>query len=142
YAVKQLGWDCTALDPDSRTIEHIAEFIGVKTIQGDFMRVNNPVRYDIITFNRVLEHVDDPVLMLKRSKDFLADNGIVYIEVPDGEEASKAGFEREEFTYDHPHVFSLTSLSILAIKAKLKILKLQRGIDPSGKFSLWAFAGN
>ena len=42
----------------------------------------NSKKFDLISFNKVLEHVKNPIMLLKSSKRFLNENGIVYIEVP------------------------------------------------------------
>jgi 2-polyprenyl-3-methyl-5-hydroxy-6-metoxy-1,4-benzoquinol methylase len=62
--MKEEGWECTALDPDPRAVEHAQLHVGVKAICGDFMTVWDLGLYDLITFNKVLEHVPDPVGML------------------------------------------------------------------------------
>ena len=77
--------------------------------------------------------------MLSKVNQFLSKKSIVYIEVPDGSEASKFGKEREEFTIDHIHVFSLKSLSLMAKKAQFKVLKIKKIKEPSTKYTLFAF---
>ena len=93
-AMKELGWSCTALDPDSRGAEHARSLAGVEAMAADFMTVSGIARFDVISFNKVLEHVLDPVAMLSRAKDFLTDGGFIYVELPDGEAALEAGPER------------------------------------------------
>lgn len=139
YAMKQAGWEGTALDPDPRAVKHAGSVVGVKAIQGDFMRLEPSQRYDLITFNKVLEHVGDPVAMLSRSRQFVKEKGIVYVEVPDGELAWKDGPEREEFAIDHPHIFSLSSLSVLATRAGFSVRRIERLREPSTKYTLRAF---
>ena len=140
YKIKEHGWDCTTIDPDIRSTEHARDVIGVDSICGDFMEISDIGKFDVITFNRVLEHVNDPVLMLNKSIMHLNDQGIVYVEVPDGELAVRDNVEREEFTIDHPHVFSASSLSILSDRAGFTTQKLERHREPSGKYSLYMFA--
>ena len=139
YRMQEAGWKCTALDPDLRSIQHIQQIVGVKAVQADFMSVQNFGRFDVITFNKVLEHVQDPVAMLTKSKSYLTKNGFVYIEVPDGESACSEGPEREEFAIDHVHVFSLTSLTLLGSHAGFFIEVIERLREPSGKFTLRVF---
>ncbi len=139
YAMKKEGWDCTALDPDARSVKHAADVVGVKTVQGDFMILTDLGRFDLVTFNKVLEHVEDPVAMLGKSKHSLNKNGFVYVEVPDGEAASAEGPDREEFAIDHIHIFSPTSLSLLATQAGFKVLTIERLQEPSTKYTLRAF---
>jgi 2-polyprenyl-3-methyl-5-hydroxy-6-metoxy-1,4-benzoquinol methylase len=140
HAVKKAGWNCVATDPDKRSIEHIQKKVGInRVIHGDFMKIKSFGKYDIITFNKVLEHVEDPGQMLSKAKDYLEKDGFVYIEVPDAEKASKQGKDREEFFIDHLHVFSLLSLKFLCQNKGFKNTKINRILEPSGKFTLFAF---
>ena len=103
------------------------------------MSVEMPGRFDLITFNKVLEHVAEPVLMLQKSRNHLAPDGFVYVEVPDGECAAEAGKEREEFFIDHLHVFSLASVALLAKRAGFVLKLVERLQEPSTKYTLRAF---
>ena len=53
YKIKEAGWDCTALDPDVRSVKQAREVVGVKAIHGDFMEIQDMGQFDIITFNKV-----------------------------------------------------------------------------------------
>ena len=66
-------------------------------------------------------------------------DGFVYIEVPDGESAVVEGPKREEFFIDRPHIFSLTSLSLLSTQADFSVKTIERICEPSGKYTLRAF---
>ena len=137
--IKEAGWDCTALDPDMRSVKHTREVVGVKAIHGDFMEIQDIGQFNVITFNKVLEHVENPISMLAKSLTHLHCDGFVYVEVPDGESAVIEGERREEFFIEHPHIFSFTSLSLLAIKANFSVQTLERIHEPSGKYTLRVF---
>ncbi len=140
YRMKQEGWECTALDPDARTVEHAKATVGVNAIQADFFQLSKQIeKFNVISFNKVLEHVKDPVFMLKHAKQYLADSGFIYIELPDGEMAAKDGEGREEFFIDHIHVFSASSLALLVQKAGYKLMHFERLQEPSTKYTLRAF---
>jgi SAM-dependent methyltransferase len=140
HRMKQHGWRCTALDPDARAVTHAREVAGVDAVQGDFATARDLGRYDLVTFNKVLEHVTDPIALLRRAAGVVADGGFVYIELPDGEAAAAdAGFGREEFFVEHDHVFSFASLALLAARAGFRVLELERLREPSTKFTLRAF---
>lgn len=141
YVMKQAGWQVTALDPDPRAAAHARETVGVAGVAGDFMTVKAELlaRYDAITFNKVLEHVEAPVAMLTRAALFLNDSGFVYAELPDGEAAAIEGGGREEFFIDHHHVFSLASTALLAERAGFRPVTIERLREPSGKYTLRAF---
>lgn len=141
YEMKRKGYKVTAIDPDQRAIKHASNVVGVEAFNKDFMKFDSKKKFEIITFNKVLEHVDDPIKLLNRSLKFLDQNGFVYVEVPDGEMASKdpEGYNREEFFIDHLHVFSFQSLLDLGLKAGFIPQSIERLQEPSSKYTLRAF---
>jgi SAM-dependent methyltransferase len=139
YRMKAAGWDCTALDPDPRNVRHARQVVGVHTVNADFNSAHDLGKFDLVTFNKVLEHVQDPAAMLAKSKENLNAGGIVYVEVPDGECAVAEGPGREEFFIEHHHVFSMASLALLARRAGFVPLLIERLQEPSTKYTLRAF---
>jgi SAM-dependent methyltransferase len=139
YRMKEHCFSCIALDPDERAVRHAKEQIGVKTICSDFMKAENLGRFDVITFNKVLEHFEDPISVLAKSRDFLSPGGFVYIELPDGEAAEAEGPQREEFFIEHHHIFSGASTAILSQRAGFMVKEIERLREPSTKFTLRAF---
>lgn len=139
HVVKRAGWHCTAIDPDARAVAHMRAHVGIEAIQGDFMQLKLQDRFDIITFNKVLEHVGEPIAMLARAAGLLAPGGFVYVELPDGEVAAQHGAEREEFFVEHLHVFSFASIVTLVERAGFVPLSVERLQEPSTKFTLRAF---
>ncbi len=139
WRMGQAGWQVTALDPDPRAARHATEVAGVRGICGDFMAVEDIGRFNAITFNKVLEHVVDPVAMLRRAHAALTDVGFVYVEVPDGEAASEEGPHREEFFIDHWHMFSAASLALMARAAGFRVIQIERLREPSTKYTLRTF---
>jgi SAM-dependent methyltransferase len=139
--MKQAGWDVTALDPDERAAEHARSVAGVTAVAGDFMERSVDGHYALVTFNKVLEHVPDPVAMLARARSLLTPGGAVYVEVPDGEAAAAAGGERrEEFFIEHLCAFSPASLALLCRRAGFAVELIERIREPSDKYTLYAFA--
>jgi SAM-dependent methyltransferase len=137
--MKEEGWECTALDPDPRAVDHARQHVGVHAICGDFLSTPRLQTYDLITFNKVLEHVENPVEMLRKSQAHLRAEGVVYVELPDGEAAAADGAEREEFFIEHSHVFSMSSLCLLARQAGFSADCIERVHEPSTKYTLRAF---
>lgn len=139
WALAREGWHVTALDPDPRQAEHAREVAGVESVCADFMTAGDLGEYDLVTLNKVLEHVPDPLAMLRRAVDRVAAEGIVYVEVPDGCAAAWAGPGREEFFIEHLHAFSPESLAMLVRRAGLSPLRIDRLREPSGKYTLATF---
>lgn len=139
YKMKAAGWDCTALDPDLRNVQHARQVVGVQAVNTDFMTAKDLGKFDLITFNKVLEHIQDPIAMLAKSGKNLRHGGIVYVEVPDGECAFADGSGREEFFIEHYHVFSMASLALLARRAGFVPRLIERLREASTKYTLRAF---
>jgi 2-polyprenyl-3-methyl-5-hydroxy-6-metoxy-1,4-benzoquinol methylase len=137
--MKEAGWAVTGLDPDPRAIEHLRGDVGVDAVEGDFMHCEDLGRFDLVTFNKVLEHVEDPVAMLRRAQSFLEPDGVVYIELPDGELAAAESPARQELFIEHHHAFSMASLCLLAAHAGLVVRRCERLREPSNKLTLFAF---
>ena len=140
HRMKAAGWDCTALDPDIRSVTHARERVGVRSVCAEFPAASSLGCFDVVTFNKVLEHIKNPVAILANAQRHLKPGGFVYVEVPDGEAASVAGPEREEFFVDHWHIFSAASLALLMGRAGFLLHTLERLREPSGKYTLRGFA--
>jgi SAM-dependent methyltransferase len=141
--MKKAGWKCSAIDPDPRAAEHVRTGIGLTAFAGDFLKIPDRElgRYHVITFNKVLEHVEDPVVFLEKAARHIVENGLIYIELPDVAAATDPdGHNREEFCIEHYHVFSPASIVLLAERAGFEILSLTRFREPSTKYTLAAFA--
>lgn len=138
FRMKQKKYQCVALDPDKRNCQHIKKNLKIDVICGDFLKIKFSKKFDLITFNKVLEHVKNPEIMLSKAKKLLSKNGIIYCEVPD-EKAKIEGKNREEFHIDHIHVFSKKSLKELAKKTNLKIYKIESIREPSTKYTIYSF---
>lgn len=132
-------WSLRALDPDPLQAKHAQQICNIPSICCDFFSLKSEDKFHVITFNKVLEHVKDPVQMLRAAKKHLVDQGVVYIELPDGTAALKDSVLREEFFIEHYHAFSMQSLTLLIEKAGFIPLHLERLKEPSGKYTLRAF---
>src|SRR5262249_39022338 len=82
--MKRRGWGVIALELDPRMAAHIVTAVGVPTKTVDLFEVapEHVGFCHAVTFNKVLEHVEDPVALLARSRAFLAEGAFVYIELP------------------------------------------------------------
>jgi 2-polyprenyl-3-methyl-5-hydroxy-6-metoxy-1,4-benzoquinol methylase len=140
YRMRLAEWQCVTLEMDSRLVEHHRSVIGAHGVVGDVRTVDGLGMFELVTFNKVLEHVVDPVDMLSSVKRLLQPEGLIYIELPDGEAAEAEGKEREEYLLGHRHVFSFASYSLLVAKAGLELIACERLREPSSKLTLRGFA--
>ena len=139
--LKELNWDCVAIEPDPEACEIIREQIGIEVLLGDLIECQKIGEFNLICFNKVLEHTQNPKEMLLQSTSHLKSGGLLYIELPDGETALKeSGPDREEFFVEHFDAYSRKSLELLMNSVRFKILTIDQVYEPSGKFTLRAFA--
>ena len=132
----------SCIEPSLNSIKHLKKNIKAQTvIHGDFLNLDIKDKYNFITMNKVLEHVKNPVKMLTKAKSLLKSGGLIYIELPDGENALKNGNveNREEFFIDHYTIFNLESLKYLVSKSKLTLEKIDFIHEPSDKYTIYCF---
>ncbi len=136
------GFHCFCVDPDPVAVRHAITVAGVEEGHtGTLDDLTLDEAFDLITFNKVLEHVQDPIRQLVRAQEFLKPDGFIYIELPDGHGALRRGrvSEREEFFVEHVTVFNRRSVQYLIEAAGLRCLDSDAILDPSGKCTLFAF---
>lgn len=142
YEMKKFGFTTHCIDPDPAAIANAKERAGVdKAIAALFDEYSSNDRYDLITFNKVLEHVENPVDTLKRANTFLKSNGLIYVELPDGERTTPGleMIDRSEFFIDHHTIFNRQSFVYLAECSGFSVDNLSQIVDPSGKHTIYGF---
>lgn len=78
------GWRAVGIEPSEKFCAHARERHGVE-VEAGFLgesEVFGGRRFDAITFNHVIEHVDSPVGLLRRAAGLLKPDGVVFVEVP------------------------------------------------------------
>ena len=112
------------LDPDHNCLEEaINTTEGVKYIQGFGETFKLKEKFDTISLNNILEHVDDPIKLLQNCKKHLKHGGKIIVQVPNaGSPARKLGVKmgiipslnhispKERDFYGHQRVYYLSSL--------------------------------
>jgi SAM-dependent methyltransferase len=90
--------------------------------------INSNTRYDVIWLDNVLEHVLDPLYLLRESKKLLQEGGVIVIEVPNDFSILQSYLLEKKYINnefwvvipDHISYFNLKGLTALAAKAGLK----------------------
>ena len=141
-AIKELVYQCACIDPDPLSVEHARNYVGIDVAHhgtlNDFP-LNH--QFDLITFNKVLEHVKSPVAMLAKAAEFLKDEGLVYVELPEGERSVKQGnaAKRQEFFVEHYTIYNQPSFVALSEKAGFRCLHTEVITEASGKMTIYGF---
>ena len=140
--LKNLSIDAFCIDPDNASIDHVSKNIPQITAQaGTIADISSEQKFDLITFNKVLEHVIDPINELSSTKRILHPSGIIYLELPFGDDIARnhSFSENAEFNVEHITIYNIRSVEYLAIRAGFKTIEIETVMDPSGKHTIYAF---
>ena len=136
YELKREGIKVTSVEKDKYLINHLKNFLFIKTVSDlKYLKRN----YNFITINKVLEHVPNVNSFLNSVIKKLINNGYLYIEVPDYQASKSSLIDREEFFIEHNNIFSEISLLNILFRFSIKMLLLGRIKEPSGKYTLYVF---
>tara|TARA_R110001592_G_scaffold27387_9_gene101415 strand:+ start:15443 stop:16186 length:744 start_codon:yes stop_codon:yes gene_type:complete len=103
-------------------------------IEGFFENINFNHKYDFIIISGLLHEVENPNLILQKSKNFLSENGMIHINVPNSNSfhrelgtilniiKNKDSFSELDKKLQHYCIFNNNSLESLIKKNKLKIV--------------------
>jgi 2-polyprenyl-3-methyl-5-hydroxy-6-metoxy-1,4-benzoquinol methylase len=138
---KEVNWKLHGIEPEINFTKFGRETLKLNIINSNLNEKNFKKKFNIISLNKVVEHVKNPIKFLQLCKKKLLSNGYLYIEVPDGLTASQQrnGRTREEFMVDHFHIFSMESLKNLLNVSGFDLLEINKIIEESGKYTLYAF---
>lgn len=129
--------DVTCVEASDVAIEDSRGKLGgkVKYVNTPFESASLPMRYDNIVMTHVLEHVDDPVLVLKRINDeWLAEGGRFFLVCPNANAPSRqiavkmglithnSAVTPAEAEHGHRRTYSLDTLERDAVAAGLKVV--------------------
>ena len=129
--------DITCVEASDAAIEEAKRKLGdkVKFVNSRFETATLPKRYDNIVLTHVLEHLDDPVLVLKRINDeWLAEGGRFFLVCPNANAPSRqiavkmglithnAAVTPAETEHGHRCTYSLDTLERDAVAAGLKVV--------------------
>lgn len=128
-------WSITCLEPDSRACEWIKQKTNCHTICGTISQLPAKDTFDMITLNRVLEHLPNPLQSVRELVNHLAPGGVLALEVPDRVCYAKYGAGASEFGLEHLTIWSVPSLLKLMSASGLVGLRAGCFSEPSGKIS-------
>jgi len=133
-------WRGTALEPDPNACIFMKKVLKKATvIEGVAKDLPPQKQYDLITLNRVLEHIYDPFKILRDLKKYLKEEGILYLELPDVLSYYADGPNNEAFGWGHYLVYSPEALLSLTSQTGYEMVGLARQVEPSSKFTIYGF---
>jgi SAM-dependent methyltransferase len=137
-AARRAGWDAEGLEIS----EPAAEFVrtqGFKVFRGDLLNAPYPDdHFDIVTASELIEHVADPLTMLKKTARILRSGGLLWATTPNANSLSSRMLGVKWSTVcppEHLQLFSPSGIRELTEKAGFRHVKLtSRGCNP---FEIW-----
>lgn len=126
------------VEASSEAVDQARNELGAKvvTYQSTFETVELPTRYDNVVMTHALEHVDNPVFVLKRIRnEWLADGGKLFLVCPNANAASRqiavkmglishnAAVTPAEQEHGHKITYALDTLERDVRQAGLKVLR-------------------
>jgi SAM-dependent methyltransferase len=134
-------WSATAVEPDALAAGHLRSLDRFPVIEGLFSEALGLVDFDLVTLNKVVEHLADPVALVKEAASALrAPAGVLYVEVPDKLTVYHRPPTDNILGALHFHLYDPVSIAVLLSRAGLAALRIDRIFDPSGKITVAAFA--
>ncbi len=141
--MKDWGWEVKGVEWNPVSAKHGREKFGVEILEGQLEDQNFPDNsFDVIVMRHVLEHVPDPVRVLKECNRLLKPRGVLALAMPNGRSLGSHWFGRYWrglTTPWHLHLFNPKSLKILLEKSGYLNVKIRtlsfpaRWIYPASK---------
>ena len=124
------------IEPSIRGVEHAVRK-GYKITHGYFQPDTKlGMTYDAISLIEVLEHLDMPMQLFRHASDCLSENGMILVEVPNGQFIFDNRLYMNVIT-DHIQYFTVNSLAEMAKIAGLSVVCVQQSTLP-GILELYA----
>jgi SAM-dependent methyltransferase len=123
------------VEPTTAFARHLTEETGIP-VATDLAALGEGRRFDLVTLVHVLEHVHDPVAMLRQIAERLTSNGHLYVDVPDLARHSSI----IDLHLAHCSHFSRHTLGAALARAGLKVVDVVQHRPPTLPPSLYAVA--
>ena len=124
--MRSLGWTPIGIDPDPAAVE-TARGAGLDVHLGTVQAAQLPAgSFSAITLNHSIEHVHDPVALLRECRRLLASDGELVVFTPNLESEGHRRFGRDWFHLDPPRhlvIFTPSSLTLALIAAGFAVVE-------------------
>ena len=125
--MRSLGWGVSGVDPDPAAVA-LGQSHGLRVFRGSICDVPGTDTYDAITLSHVIEHVADPIKLLRECRKRLRPNtGRLLVTTPNIDSLGHWWFRRHWFGLEvprHLNLFSSKGLSRCATRAGLNVISL------------------
>jgi len=126
-SMKQLGWSVAGCETGGQAASRAEEVLGQPIHRGEFETMDgSPGPWEVVMLWHVLEHVSDPVGLLRRIAGALAEGGLLILAVPNATSWQARFFGPHWFHLDPPRHLSswgMDHLTRLAEKTGWRIIE-------------------
>ena len=134
-------WEPNAVEPDPLAAAHLRRLGMFQVTEGLFTPGPSFEGFDLCTLNKVVEHLADPVELLRQAGTVLSSNrGVLYVEVPAKETIDCRPTNDNILGALHRQLYDIGSLNTALTRAGLEVIQVERIYEPSGKISIVGFA--
>lgn len=137
---QRTGWRGTGVEPSPKACDHLRSLPGIEVAQGLFSGQPEFAGFDLITFNKVIEHIREPQATLRAATGAVGAGGVLYVEVPHRLSAECHPPGHFILGALHHHLYSTSSLARLLESTGWLPLECGTVFEPSGKVSAFTFA--
>lgn len=131
YTMKQAGWNTTGLEPDSAARDKAKKLYNIDALPSTEISLLSHGLYNAITLWHVLEHVHQLHEYVEQLKKLLAENGRLFIAVPNYLSHDANVYNENWAAYDVPrHLYHFSPKSI-------KTLMNLHGLQVTGIKPMW-----
>lgn len=138
YAAKKRGWKVLGVEPSKLAIKYSLK-VGLEVKNEYFESIKKIERkFNVVTIFQTIEHMSDPVGVLKKAREFLSSDGLLVITTPNRESMLGRFLGKRWFGYynkEHFYFFNKQSLQYTLKQAGFRNVKVEieggRALRPS-----------
>jgi len=138
--MRDAGWEVYGVEPDAEAAKLASQCFGVSVVVGSLAKAGFPDGFfDAVTLNHVIEHLDDPVELLRQCHRVLRPGGRCVVVTPNVESLGHRMFGQSWFHLDPPrhlHLFSLGTLRAAAERSGFHTKVIRT--SGRGAWGVWA----
>lgn len=120
FVARQLGIDAIGIEPNTDYAHYSRDVLEIPVTTGTLEEARfDSGSFDLIRLSHVLEHMREPITSLKVLREWLTDDGVLTIEVPDIARDARYRMRGQLFHFGHIYNFNPVTLRHTAARAGL-----------------------
>ncbi|MGC8837726.1 MAG: methyltransferase domain-containing protein [Anaerolineae bacterium] len=126
-AARELGWAVQGVELSPFAAERARQDLGLPVVQGELAEAGFPAgHFDIVVMRELLEHVPDPLALLREARRVLREEGVLFVQVPNDLEGVRARLWRRVWWMIPPlhlYYFDRKTLGALLERAGFRVVR-------------------